>query len=373
VHALITRALRNAGDDLIHQRARRMLDHLVPELELVAVRGWERLDANLSSADLARLESVIVPGGPGVRRNLAQVHPFLEEARQRRIPVRFLGVGSRFFPGSMAAHRTLIDPGSAQELRHLAGHAAIGVRDHLTQQLLQRVGVAAQVNGCPAWYSIEHLGTRPALPTRIGRVALTTPGALRFTHQFVALMHTVAGVLPSARVLVGFHHGLEGGEPAAAGPNAEFARVAKALRFDVVDLASDSSKLIQAYADCDLHVGYRVHAHILFSSLRKPTFLLAEDSRGVGVLQTLGGEGLVAWNELAEHTIVRSVLARARPELMLTSDGDVAQWLEGALARALDQGFPHVETAARIIDHTFQTRMAPFVRAIAAPSASSAA
>jgi hypothetical protein len=37
VHVLITRAMRNVGDDLIHQRARELIAHVAPQLELVLI------------------------------------------------------------------------------------------------------------------------------------------------------------------------------------------------------------------------------------------------------------------------------------------------------------------------------------------------
>jgi hypothetical protein len=46
----------------------------------------------------------------------------------------------------------------------------------------------------------------------------------------------------------------------------------------------------------DLHVGYRVHTNIYFLSHRKPSILIAEDSRGKGLLDTLGGVGVVGYD-----------------------------------------------------------------------------
>jgi hypothetical protein len=47
--------------------------------------------------------------------------------------------------------------------------------------------------------------------------------------------------------------------------------------------------LLDHYASTDLHVGYRLHAHILTSSLSKPSLLLAEDGRGTAFKEVLGG------------------------------------------------------------------------------------
>jgi hypothetical protein len=361
MYALSTRVIRNVGDDLIHVRGRRIIEHVAPHAELVVVKGSEPLASSLSAAQIATLQAIVVPGGPGARRKLDEIYPFLQEAEQRNIPVHFMGVGARFFPGWPGMTRELIDPVSAARLRHVGRVVPIGVRDHITQHVLKDVGVPAQVNGCPAWYSIPHLNQRPALPRELSRVAISTPNELRFFPQCLGLLRTTRALLPSARVVVASHQGVRSPLAAVTAGHEEIVRVAKSLGFEIAEIAADASKLT-IYEDCDAHIGYRVHAHIFFSSLRKPTYLLAEDSRGLGVLQSLGGLGLIAWNEIAELEAPRRVLLRARAQTLALPSAHVAEWLSLTLERELDLGFPHVELASRIIDESFRTRMAPFVR-----------
>ena len=42
------------------------------------------------------------------------------------------------------------------------------------------------------------------------------------------------------------------------------------------------------YNDCDLHIGFRVHAHIYNLSMRNISILIEEDGRGAGVNEALG-------------------------------------------------------------------------------------
>lgn len=363
MYALVTRAIRNVGDDLIHQRGRRLIEHVAPHAQLAPIQGWLPLSASLGAAEIAQLEGIIVPGGPGARQHLERTYPFLEEAAARDIPVAFLGVGSRFFPGTLGVGRDLLTPDSTERLRALSARTPIGVRDHLTARVLRGAGVSAQINGCPAWYSVPHLGARPPLPSRIERVAFTPPADMLFLQQCLGVLRALPSIVPGARVLVGFHHGVVTDDAATTAANHTLVEASRALGFEVADLSADSAKL-KVYEDCDLHVGYRVHAHIFFSSLRKPTFLIAEDSRGVGVLQTLCGAGTIAWNELAEHAVSRRALMRTRREALALPAARIAETLELTLERELDQGFPHVETAARIIDATFHSSMAPFIQRV---------
>jgi hypothetical protein len=363
--ALMTRANKNVGDDLIHQRGRRLFEHAAPGTPYVIGNAFKRLDEALPAAERDALRGIIVPGGPGARRDITKIYPFLEDARTRGIPVYFLGVGSRFFPGSLTHAGPILDDASAERLRTLSQHAPIGVRDYLTRRALEDCGVRAQLNGCPAWYALEQIDQRPPLPKRVERIAFTTPADLPFFMQSIALLRRVRSALPSARILIGLHHGLSFDDVAMAEAHERVLDAARELRCEHVDLSGSSDNL-RAYDDCDLHIGYRVHAHIYFMSLRKPSFLLAEDSRGIGVLHALGGVGRSAWNELANLSTSRELLKRLRPELLALPDTDIAEWLDLALERELDLGFPHVETAARIIDRTFHDHMVPFIQRIVA-------
>jgi hypothetical protein len=60
----------------------------------------------------------------------------------------------------------------------------------------------------------------------------------------------------------------------------------------VASLAGNLPKLEKLYGGADLHIGYRVHAHLFCLSRRVPSILINEDSRGVGQAAALGTKGL---------------------------------------------------------------------------------
>ena len=47
------------------------------------------------------------------------------------------------------------------------------------------------------------------------------------------------------------------------------------------------------YSKVDLHIGYRVHAHIFMNSIAKKSILISEDGRAKGVKGVIGG---IVWN-----------------------------------------------------------------------------
>ena len=68
------------------------------------------------------------------------------------------------------------------------------------------------------------------------------------------------------------------------------------LGVKTVDI-SGSAKAFSVYDDCDLHIGYRVHAHIYNLSQRNISLLIEEDGRGAGVNQALGLNSIKAYKE----------------------------------------------------------------------------
>ena len=67
-----------------------------------------------------------------------------------------------------------------------------------------------------------------------------------------------------------------------------------------VDISGSAENLINHYSDVDLHVGYRVHAHIFMNSIAKPSILIAEDGRAKGVKTVIGGIVLDSYLEFKE-------------------------------------------------------------------------
>src|SRR5699024_8576119 len=68
---------------------------------------------------------------------------------------------------------------------------------------------------------------------------------------------------------------------------------------------------------CDLHIGYRVHAHIYFLSKRLPSILLHEDGRGNGVSEALNSPGIDAYKSSNMFASIFSLFNKNRRILAL--------------------------------------------------------
>ena len=62
------------------------------------------------------------------------------------------------------------------------------------------------------------------------------------------------------------------------------------MSINIVDITG-SVEGFKVYDDCDLHIGFRVHAHIYNLSNRHLSILIEEDGRGAGVNEALGIQG----------------------------------------------------------------------------------
>lgn len=68
---------------------------------------------------------------------------------------------------------------------------------------------------------------------------------------------------------------------------------------NVVDISGNVNGF-NIYDNSDLHIGFRVYAHIYNLSIRRRTILIEEDGRGAGCNDTLGLFGIKAYNQEIE-------------------------------------------------------------------------
>lgn len=69
--------------------------------------------------------------------------------------------------------------------------------------------------------------------------------------------------------------------------NVKLRRELEDMRIEIHNIAYGCEGF-RNYDECDLHIGYRVHAHIYNLSRRKRSILIEEDVRGAGVNHALG-------------------------------------------------------------------------------------
>jgi hypothetical protein len=167
-----------------------------------------------------------------------------------------------------------------------------GVRDDLSLELLRSAKVGeVRRTGCVAWYQQESLGQAFRAPPTVRRVAFTPPAKRRpkGLREAIEVMRGLRARYRDAERFCVFHRGMRA-EFATEAPTSErraTAIAARLLGYQVIDASRDVEAL-ELYRDCDLHVGYRVHAHLCALSYRRASLLVIEDGRGEGQAVTFG-------------------------------------------------------------------------------------
>jgi Polysaccharide pyruvyl transferase len=320
----------NAGDFLIRERGLAILRRLVPGQELLLHPRWEPIDPEL----LDRADAAVLCGGPGLApRFYPRVFPLVEDLEAHPTPILPLALGwsgtasgkpDRFFSRrSVAALRTI--------------HSRIGwsgVRDDLSLELVRSADVGeVRRTGCVAWYDQESLGRPFQAPATVRRLVFTPPSKRRpgGLRDAIGVLRLLRARYRDAERYCMFHRGMRA-EFASETPTAErrgTAAAARLLGYRVIDASRDLGAL-DLYRDCDLHVGYRVHAHLCALSFRRASLLLIEDGRGEGQAVSLGD-----------------------PHRLRAGAPDLTSALEQALAREHARGFEASERAIDEIERTW--------------------
>jgi hypothetical protein len=378
VYLLLVGKRANAGDHLIVDRARRLLARHRPDRKLVEVERWRPLDDCLDRVNAAR--ALILCGGPALQPDLYPgVYPLARELERIRIPIVALGLGWKGIPGDEAdLERYAFSERSHALLARLArGPLATSCRDHLTRRVLERHGVTnALVTGCPAWYDLRFVGTPFAPPRAVRRIVVSTPfAAARYRGQVLELVAGLRALFPQASIAAAFQHGWSAGPHVPAALAGELERLRGELERAGVeshDLAASLEAMERLYADAELHVGYRVHSHLLCLSRRKPSFLLEEDGRGRGADEALRAPGAAAWEHVVPAALTRSVealpwvgpRARARLARRLRPRAGAAREIVERVALAAREGFACFAAVGAAIDAHHASAMAPFLASL---------
>lgn len=345
MYVLLHGARKNLGDYLIGARCEALLREHQPDQELVKLPSWQSLAPHREL--LERAEAIVILGGPGYQPHFwPGVYPLTATPQELPAPVIPMGLGWKGFPGDEATvRRYKFEPGAQDVLQHMASQTPwLGCRDHFTRRVLAAAGIDnALMTGCPVWYDLPSLGRPPTRPERIERVVYTPAQKPLYRDQSVDAARVVARLFPDAERICSFHRGIDADDPeipvADRANNRFLADAIGGLGFEVRDVSGDLES-IAFYEDCDLHVGYRVHAHIHFLSRRHPSVLLHEDGRGRGVDDALGLPGVAAYSRTLPGRFVgrftelvagREIKPRGSVVASATAADELAAVLEGEL------------------------------------------
>lgn len=308
-YVLLTGSKNNAGDFLIKYRAKQLFTTLRPDRELVDVDAWRERDDHLLTT-FNGAQAVILMGGPALVPNLyPSIYKVLGNIDDIKVPILTMAVGWRAFPGEWP--QTYSYDFTEQSLKLLkrieASGYQSGVRDYHTLNALLHKGFHSFVmTGCAALNDLDFIGkTYPSNPV-VNKVAFSLGVAFTRNKEheegFKKLATGLRDKYKNKQFDVAFHHSLDEirfheaykrrskGRPSHFYErHVEFTQWLQQEGISFTDISGSAENLINYYNKVDLHVGYRVHAHIYMSSVNRLSVLISEDGRGKAQRDVMNG------------------------------------------------------------------------------------
>ncbi len=371
MYIVLSGARKNLGDFLITERCKALLGRYRPNEKLVQFDAAEALDAHL---DLVNKSSgIIIMGGPGYRPNMyPKIYRLCDDLGKIKVPIILMGLGwkgkyddenilqrYRFSRDSLALLKF-----SSEKCRFL------GCRDYFTWQVLRRHGLDnVLMTGCPAWYDLESIGKSYSPPDSLNNIAFSIPAQSEYSRQAIDIVRMLREKWPESTVTAFSHHGFS---TKGQKRKADFFRNQREMKDALKKIGvacedlSGSLEGIDRYREFDIHIGYRVHAHIYFLSRRRTSILVYEDGRGAGVDDALRIPGLRGWKvqcESAPQSIMDRIRGRTVSYRNFTINKKIPDELNNLLEREVSHGFASFSGIGEVLDGYLEL-MARFIDSI---------
>lgn len=301
--AMMSGALKNAGDFLIVKRCEELVRHVYPDAELTFYNRLQPLTEHLW--DINNSDAMIFCGGPAYLPQLyPQCFPLLPDLNSIKVPMFALGLG---WFGSSDANKAVYNyrftDTTLQLLQRIEQDTKVlGCRDWHSVNVLRNNGIwSGKMTGCPAWYNLTYIGAekiRTANPYEIKKICISDPARVENLEQLLDVAAYIRQIFPKAELKVVFHRGITEDAYTSQGIAEHIKkalRECEAMGAECVDI-SYGEEGFAVYDDCDLQIGFRVHAHIYNLSCRNISMLIEEDGRGAGVNHALGLEHIRAYD-----------------------------------------------------------------------------
>lgn len=303
-YVLLTGSKNNAGDFLIKYRAKKLFSEIRKDREVIDVNGWKPITQEKLEV-INQSKALILMGGPSLVSDMRpRVFALPDDLNKIKVPITIMGSGWKSISGRYSDCYSYQFSKKTKELldRVASDNQIISVRDYQAMHVLAKEGYQnVLMTGCPAYYDWQGMKAEPNRNIRVKNVAFS----LGVSHVESAKMDKLVkeqilafrDKFLDASFQVVFHHSLdEKLEKEAYGSlskrfikDRQFAAWLETNSIRYVDISGSAENLINYYAGQDLHVGYRVHAHIFMNSINKLSYLFNEDSRGKGSYDAIGG------------------------------------------------------------------------------------
>jgi len=325
-YVILTGSKNNAGDYLIKFRAKQLFAELRPDREIIDINGWETLSPS-NLAIINESKALILMGGPALVEDMVpRVYGLADVIDKIKVPVVMMGTGWKSQKGNWEdTYAYKLNNETAELVKKVNDSGYLSsVRDYHTLNAL-RFNECENVlmTGCPAYYDQKHINTE-FIPKPVNKVAFSLGVSFIESPSMFKLMKE--SVLACCKMFsdkefeVVFHHSLDREKFSNAYKSAsnhvqkhnEFADWLESKNIKYKDISGSAENLMNYYSEVDLHIGYRVHAHIFMNSIAKKSILISEDGRAKGVKGAISGVVLDGYFDF-KNGFISKVLNRLLP------------------------------------------------------------
>lgn len=291
-YILLTGGKNNAGDFLIKYKAKRLFKEHRKDREIIDWDGWKPLTEE--QVDIINdSKALILMGGPSMQGNMYPgVYPLVEDLSRIKVPILTMGVGYKEESGLWQNTGAYLFSRTTSQLLNRINSAVYNssVRDyHTLNVLLSKKLNAFIMTGCPALYEPDMIGKPIHTPDEYKTIAFSLGVSYLqssgMNFQMKALIEKLRKQYPKAKITVYFHHKIN----LQNSLQKEWVEWLDNKMITYEDISGSETRMVEVYSNCDIHIGYRVHAHVHASSMGRPSILINEDSRGKGFYTVMGG------------------------------------------------------------------------------------
>ena len=271
---VLTNTIDNAGDHLHRFASLRLIQS---KIDIASFKEMDRMAAGLPENEsiLEFSDIIFIPGGPSFRKNLIP--------NICNVPEKFWYKTALF--GSGVKHRDSA-PFNTSTLRFLNSSLPISVRDLTTMSVADNVVSSNHVHmtGCPvSALTPKMIDDDFGAISNEGRLSIdiAISDGQDYNKGANQVVSHLAKLIPKSTVIRHTHRNTGLQEESS-----------------VVAIGGSHEKLISAYRNYRVHIGFRVHAHLLCLALGVPSLLIVEDERGASLARQYGCETIDLRNPL---------------------------------------------------------------------------
>lgn len=317
-YVILTGSKNNAGDYLIKYRAKEIFKKERPDRDIIDIDGWKKFDKDTLNL-VNKAEALILMGGPALQRDMyPRVYPLVDDLSQITTKIVMMGVGWKSLNGTWLDTKSYrLGPKCIELLERINSDGLqSSVRDYHTKNVLNTIGFKnVLMTGCPATYVHEYF-ERSISVSDINKISFSLGVSFINSNEMLTQMKDTIKQLNAycsdrnIKLEIVFHHSTKddfltthGAFSKHLSEHRKFINWLECINIDWVDISGSAENLINYYKESDIHIGYRVHAHIFMNSISKPSILIAEDGRGKALRNVFGGVVIDAFSHYKNSAV----------------------------------------------------------------------